>query len=208
MRALPRRSILASLALSAALALSACQGGDKSKGLADNMSQGSASAPVTVIEYASPTCPHCADWNANVFPAFKKAYIDTGEVRYVLREAAIHGAPDVATFLLARCVGKDKYFEVIDAMMRSQTEIAQTGDVRGVLIRIGQSAGLDESRVNACISDEKAQKAFSDRFEREMKEYDVNGTPTFIINGKKQSFQGPPTLDALKAAIDPLLKKK
>ena len=84
---------------------------------AADMSLGSPTAPVTVMEYASPSCPHCAHFNEAIFPAFKAKYVDTGKVRYVLREAPIHPDLDAAAFLLARCAGPAGYFKVIDGVM-------------------------------------------------------------------------------------------
>ena len=203
-----RRTIITGLVGAAALALAACKpGGGGATDLSQDMSLGSADATVTVIEYASPTCPHCADWNHEVFPHFKKKYVDTGKVRYVLREAMIHGPPDAAVFMLARCAGKDRYFSVIDAAMRSLPELnADPTGVRGWVMRIGQSMGMSDADIDKCITDRKALEALNTRYEREMKEFDVRFTPTFVINGKKLDTQAPPTLAELSAIIDPLLK--
>ncbi|NEX93487.1 DsbA family protein [Caulobacter sp. 17J65-9] len=209
MRAIARRTLILAATAVAALSLAACgdKGGAKGAGAPDDMTLGKADAPVTVMEYASPTCPHCANWNAEVFPAFKAKYVDTGKVHYVFREAPIHGAVDAATFLLARCAGKDKYFEVVDAMMRNLPQLSEGEDPRAVLLRVAQSAGMDEAKFNACVGDEEALKQLNARMEKEMKEFDVDSTPTFIINGKKADFMGPPTMEQLDAAIQPLLKK-
>src|ERR1700761_2807887 len=120
MRIIARTAVVAA----AALALVACKGGNHAAANFDqDMTMGPAKAPVTVIEYASVTCPHCAAFNADVFPSFKAKYIDTGKVHYVFRETPIHGAIDVTGFLLARCAGPDKYFKVIDAIMRDQEHV-------------------------------------------------------------------------------------
>lgn len=202
MRAILRRSVLVAVA---ALSLAACNKTSGAGPTSEDMTQGSATAPVTVMEYASPTCPACAGWNAEVYPAFKAKYVDTGKVQYVFREAPIHGAVDVATFLLARCAGKDKYFEVVDAMMRSLPELSEGGDPRAVLLRVAQSAGMDEAKFNACVGDEEALAKLTARTEKAMKEHDVSSTPTFIINGEK--FVGAQSLAQLDAAIEPKLKK-
>jgi protein-disulfide isomerase len=202
-----RRTILVSTA-ALALGLTACKGSGKPAGdFSADMSLGPADAKVTVIEYASPTCPHCAHWNENVFGPFKAKYIDTGKVRYVLREAIIHGPPDAAIFLLARCAGKDKYFSVVDGAWRTLGELNQTQDVRGWVMRLGQSMGMSEADINKCITDQKALDALNARYTKEMKEFDVQYTPTFIINGKKVETPAPPTLEELSAIIDPLLAK-
>ena len=204
MRPLTRR-LLTAVALTASLgvALAGCdKKGDAAT--ADDMSLGNPNAKVTVIEYASASCSHCARWNNEVFPAFKANYIDTGKVNYVYREFL---TPPVevaaASFLLARCAGKDKYFSVIDSVYRSQEEMFTTGDFRGVLLRIGQSAGLSEEQFNACVSDEKAIKALNARVEKYQADAKITGTPTFIINGKKAGGDdgGEQSLAQLDAAI-------
>ncbi len=203
MRAISRRLVLVAVA---ALSLVACNKTGSGGASGDDMTIGDPKAKVTVIEYASVACPHCAKFNADVFPEFKKKYVDTGKVYYVAREA-LTGEPTLAAagFLLARCAGKAKYFLVTDAIYRAQDQIFQTGDVHGVLLHVAQSAGLSEDQMNKCISDENAIKALNDRVERQSKQYDVNGTPAFIINGKKLK-EGETSLAELDAAIQPLLK--
>ncbi|MGI8841583.1 MAG: DsbA family protein [Caulobacteraceae bacterium] len=167
-----------------ALALAACQKATTAV-TAEDMSMGNPKAPVTVIEYASASCPHCADWNKDVFPAFKAKYVDTGKARYVLREA-LTGEPSIAAagFLTARCAGKDKYFQVLDATYRAQPEMFNGGDPHAVLLRIAQSAGLTDAQFNACITNEAAMNALNARWEHYMKDDHITGTPTYVINGK------------------------
>jgi protein-disulfide isomerase len=204
MRSLTRR-LLTAVALTASLgvALAGC-GEKKIAATADDMSLGNPNAKVTVIEYASASCSHCARWNNEVFPAFKTKYIDTGKVNYVYREFL---TPPVevaaASFLLARCAGKDKYFSVVDSVYRAQEEMFTTGDYRGVLLRIAQSAGMDETQFNTCVSDEKNLKALNDRVEKYQAEAEITGTPTFVINGKKAGGEdgGELSLVQLDAAI-------
>ena len=172
------------------------------------MTMGSANAKVTMIEYASVTCPHCARFNEDVFPAFKAKYIDTGKVRYEFREFLTPPQQVAAAgFLLARCAGKDKYFSVVDAIFRSQNEMFSSGDVRGVLLRIGRSSGLTDEKSLACIGDEKQLAALNDRFEKAINVDKIDGTPSFVINGKKLE-SGEKTLAQLDAEIQPLLAKK
>jgi protein-disulfide isomerase len=197
MRAEQTRRFL--LAAAAAATLAACGG---SSGAAEGeMAMGQANAPVTVVEYASVTCSHCATFNEEVFPAFKKKYVDTGRVRYVFREFLTPPA-DVAAagFLVARCAGPQKYFSVVDAIMRSQREMFTGGgaNVRPVLLRIAQTAGMTEQQFNTCINDEKQLDALNARVDAGLKA-GINSTPTFIINGTK--LEGTPTLATLDAAI-------
>lgn len=203
MRPMTRR-LLTAVALTASLGagLSACA--PKAAGNADDMRLGNADAKVTVIEYASTSCSHCATWNEEVFPAFKAKYIDTGKVNFIYREVLTPPAQvAAASFLMARCAGKDKYFQVVDSTYRAQEEMFTTGQFREVLLRIGQSAGLDEAKFNACVTDEKALKALNDRVEKYGKEQNIQGTPTFIVNGKKVGDEagGARSLAELDAAI-------
>ena len=189
------------LVMFAGLSLVACgQGGKDSAMTADEMSLGNKDAKVTVIEYASVSCSHCARFNAEVFPAFKAKYIDTGQVKYVFREFLT--PPEqlaAAGVLTARCAGKDKYFSVLDGVFRSQQEIFTTGDMRTPLLRVAKSAGLTEEKFMACVSDEKALKALSDRVQKFAKQDNITGTPAFFVNGKK--LDGEQTLANLDTAI-------
>ena len=136
-----RFSPLALIAVAGVLLLSACSRGSATS--VDDMTMGDPKAPVKMVEYASASCTHCATFSNTVLPAFKAKYIDTGKVHYTLKEFLT--PPNelaAAGFLTARCAGKDKYFSVLDAIFRSQQEIFQTGDMRGVLLRVAQSAGL------------------------------------------------------------------
>lgn len=203
MRPMTRR-LLTAVALTASLGagLSACSPKDAAS--ADDMSLGNPQSKITVIEYASTSCSHCAAWNEEVFPAFKAKYIDTGKVNFVYREMLTPPAQvAAASFLMARCAGKDKYFEVVDSVYRAQEEMFTTGQFREVLMRIGQSAGLDEAKFNACVTDEKALKAMNDRIDKYSKAQNIQGTPTFIINGKMVGGDaGPRSLAELDAAIE------
>lgn len=193
------RSLLA-IAMMGALALAACS---KGGGKADtgDMSMGDPNAKVKMVEYASASCSHCARFNNDVFPAFKAKYIDTGKVHYTLKEFLTPPEQMAAAgFLTARCAGKDKYFSVLDAVFHAQNEMFQTGDIRGGLLRVAQSAGMTEAQFNACITDETALKALNARVEKASKEEKITGTPTFVINGK-QVASGEVSLEQLDAAV-------
>ncbi len=193
------RSLLA-IAMMGALALAACS---KSGGTADtgDMSMGDPNAKVKMVEYASASCSHCARFNNDVFPAFKAKYIDTGKVHYTLKEFLTPPEQMAAAgFLTARCAGKDKYFSVLDAVFHAQNEMFQTGDIRGGLLRVAQSAGMTEAQFNACITDEAALKALNARVEKASKEEKITGTPTFVVNGK-QVASGEVSLEQLDTAV-------
>jgi protein-disulfide isomerase len=208
MRSFSRRiAIAASLSVGLlAAGLSACSPSGGSGVTADDMSLGKADAPVTVVEYASVSCSHCARWNKDVFPAFKAKYIDTGKVRYVFREF-ITPPPQLAAagFLLARCAGKDKYFGVLDQVFHAQDEIFRTGDIRTPLVAIAAQAGMTEQAFNACVSDEKALNALNSRVEKWATSAKITGTPTFDVNGKR--LDGEQTMATFDAAIAAAAKK-
>ncbi len=198
------RSLITRVTLVAALAASLAACGPKgTKVSAEDMTLGNPNAKVTVVEYASVACPHCAKWNEEVFPAFKAKYIDTGKVNYVAREA-LTGEPTLANAgaMLARCAGKDKYFQVTDALYHAQASIFQTGAIRDELLTIARAAGMSEDQFNSCLSDENAAKS-AQRLEKLMKDNDIKGTPTFVVNGKKVNGDegGEATLAQLDAAI-------
>jgi protein-disulfide isomerase len=182
----------------AALALAACQKSATAVA-ADDMTLGNPKAPVTVIEYASVACPHCAAFNNDVFPAFKAKYIDTGKVLYVAREA-LTADPAIAAagFLTARCAGKDKYFQVVDAIYHAQTQMETGGDPHAMLLQIARSAGLTDAQFEACIRDSAAVKALNDRWAHYINDDKIEATPSFVINGKlyNQGEMGMPQLDA------------
>jgi protein-disulfide isomerase len=199
-----RRAQLSFVIIAAfALALAACS--PKSSAVtADDMSLGNPAAKVTVIEYASVACPHCAAFNNDVFPAIKTQFIDTGKIHYVFREMLVGGDEEVsmaaAGFLTARCAGKDKYFSVVDAIFHGQQAMIEANDVRGGLLKIAESAGMTEPQFTACISDDKAIKALNSRVETYEKRDHIDATPTFVINGKATT--GEASLQTLTAAIN------
>lgn len=168
---------------------------------ADDMSLGNPKAKVRVVEYASASCPHCARWDMDVFPVFKAKYVDTGKVRYTLKEYLTEPAAlSAAGFMLARCAGKDRYFPVIDAVFRGQQEMVETQDPRGMLQRIATGVGgMTDAQLDACFHDMTAEKALAARAERHVKVDKVTSTPTFIINGLR--IEGEMTLPELDAAI-------
>jgi protein-disulfide isomerase len=211
MRAFTRWIIVAA-AVSLVAACSPKGGGSAAAGV---MTLGDPNAKVKVDEYASATCPHCARFNEEVFPAFKAKYVDTGKVYYRFHEFLTPPTNvAAASFLVARCAGKDKYFSVLDAIFHSQNEMFTTGDPRSVLFRIGRGAGLNDDQITKCIQDDKALKALNDRVDQAAKD-GVQGTPTFMVNGKKLDGQvlagttyqgGEISLAQLDAALAPLLK--
>jgi protein-disulfide isomerase len=153
--------------------------------LLPDMALGSADAAVTIAEYASITCPHCAAFNANVFPKIKAAYIDTGKIRYLFREFPLDPVA-AASSVLSRCIANGdsaKYFEVTDALFKQ--EWSKVTKPRETLNQVGKLAGLDEQQVGACLQDEALfNKIVAGRIAAAAK-LGINATPTFLINGEK-----------------------
>jgi len=195
------RGALMAAAAFGALSLAGCNGSKTGAG-ADDMTLGKADAPVTLVEYASVTCSHCAAFNEKVFPTIKANYIDTGKVHYIYREFLTPPADvSAAGVLVARCAGKDKYFEVIDAIMRSQSELFSTGDGKGILKRVASSAGLSDEAFAKCVNDPAGLERIQKNMEKFANADNITGTPTLIINGQK--FEGDYTdAAAFTAALD------
>ena len=190
-------------AVGATLALAACGGGGASSPAEGDMAKGAGEdAAVTVVEYASVTCGVCAAWNEQVKPEFEERYVNNNRIRFVFRE--LPTAPQdiaVAGFLLARCAGDDRYFEVVDQIMRAQPEIFQ-GQGRAALVRIAADAGLSEEEFTQCVTDEDAILAMDERVQAAMRA-GVTGTPYFTVNGRQVTDS---SLEGLAAVIDPLLE--
>lgn len=174
-----------------------------------DMALGPENASVTIIEYASMTCPHCANFTNNVFPKIKSEYIDTGKVRFIFREFPLDEVA-AAGSIVARCIAKDNatmYFALIDAMFKQQAELARTP--LPTLKRIGKQAGLSEEGVEACL-DKKTEtgKRLLDGIVQTLDyantKLKVNSTPFFFVNGT--ALKGDTSFDAFDKMIKPLLK--
>ena len=195
LRPLKRRAAL----LIAALVLGGgAQAASTTQDADGNMVLGSPRAPVTVAEFASVGCPHCAYWAKTTFPAFKARFIDTGKVRFVLHEMLTGSeAMAAAGFLTARCAGPDHYFQVVEQVYARQAELAEHGSP--VLQAIAKDAGLSEETFNRCLNDQAALKALVDRVSKDSEAHKVNATPTFFVGAKR--LEGEQTLATLAAAI-------
>lgn len=198
-----RRAAVTGAALAAMTMLAACSGNSSGAAAEGDMALGAAEgAKVTVVEYASVTCGHCAAWQEQVYPEFKAKYIDTNKIRYVFREFPTDPAPvAIAGFLMARCAGPDKYFPVIHEIMASQREIFGGVPPRTVLLRIANGAGLTEEQFQACVTDPDAIKAMDARIKAGI-DAGVQGTPTFMVNGEKVADS---SLASLSEKIDAAL---
>ncbi len=201
-----RRTVLAFVAsLAAVLPFAGAAVAEDRVGSRD-VTLGNPQAPVTLVEYASVTCPHCARFNAEVFPTLRARYIATGQVQYVFREVPINAREDTAGFLIARCAGPDRYLAVTDALMRGQPILFQKHDFHGWLMAGAAAAGLSEDQMKACIVDVPAVEAFNARAEHTMSVDKIDSTPTLLVNGRPIKIAGPEVSFAdVDAAIRPLL---
>jgi protein-disulfide isomerase len=203
-RGLTRRAAIATAA--AAGGLLAAPAWAAVKAAPGDMSLGDPRAPVHVVEYLSLTCPHCADFHETVFPAFKAKYIDTGRVYFTVRELLTAPANVAAAgFLMARCNGGARYFQIVDQVFRSQPRW-QSGNIKPLFVEIAKQNGLTEAQFEACLVDEKASAALQARLEYATDVDKVTGTPTFFVNGVMLPNQEVPTLAVLDAAIAKALR--
>jgi protein-disulfide isomerase len=170
-----------------------------------DMALGPADAAVTITEFASMTCPHCAAFNEQVFPKIKKEYIDTGKVRYIFREFPLD-IKAAAGSMLSRCIANGdaaKYFAVTDMLFRSQNDwvLKNTTETLG---RIGKQAGLSQQQVEACLKDQDLLNKIAADQKYASDVLKVDSTPTFFINGEK--IKGEASFDEFSKKINPLLK--
>ncbi len=204
-----RKLVLSAGALAIARALGACNNANGGAGVSpDDMVLGAADAPVTLIEYASSTCPHCAAFHEAVWERLKTTYIDPGRVRYVFREYPTAPAPvAVAGFQLARCGGatSEQYFVRLGELFRQQQAIFATGSMEGVrqkFIEIGGAAGLSEQQVMDCINDEAGAERIRRIVEAGNRDFAITGTPTFVLNGRKIEDPSVQTWEGLSRLLD------
>jgi protein-disulfide isomerase len=170
-----------------------------------DMAIGPADAKVTVTEFASMTCPHCAAFNAEVFPKIKAAYIDTGKIRYIFREFPLD-IKAAAGSMLARCIAKDdagKYFAVIDMLFKQQNDWVMKNTTE-TLTRIGKQAGLSQQQVEDCLKDQALLDKIAADQKYAAEVLKVDSTPTFFVNGEK--IKGETSFEEFQKKIDPLLK--
>ncbi len=201
---LPRRSVL----LLGAAALTAACGGSGGASSEADMTIGAADAPAHLIEYASTTCPHCAQFHAAVWNDLKANYIDTGKLKFTFREFPTAPAQvAVAGFQLARCGGAspEQYLARVGVLFEQQEEIFAGGtfeSVRAKFIQIGDEAGLSEETVLACLNDEAGAERIRATVESGRREFNITGTPTLILNGRKLEDPSALTYAGLTRAID------
>ena len=160
-------------------------------------------APVTVIEYASFTCTHCAHWTNDVLPDFKARYIDTGKVKLVFRDLPTQPTQVAATAAaIGRCAAPGKFFDVAHYLMAGQAAAFASGDARDWYMGAIAASGRTQPQIEACLTDPATGQALQHDIEAAVAA-GVNGTPTFFVNGHRAADQ---SIETLSAAIDPLIK--
>jgi protein-disulfide isomerase len=160
---------------------------------------GDPDAPLTVYEYASFTCPHCASFHADTFPEFKKQYIDTGKVRFVLREVYFDQYGLWAS-MVARCGGENGFYPMVDAFLTTQSTWTRAPDIGHAIQQVGRRAGLPADRLEACLSDRDFAKSLLESYQKNRDADDVKSTPTFIITG--EAHAGTMSFEDFSALID------
>lgn len=164
---------------------------------------GKADAPVTIVEYASMTCSHCAAFYATSFPELKSKYIDTGKVRFILREFPLDPLA-TAGFMLARCAGPDKRNAMVDLLFAKQKNWAFTEKPIEALANLVKQTGMSQDAFESCLKDQSLYEKVNEVRNRAAEKFDINATPTFFINGKKKS--GEMTPQQLDELLTPMLK--
>ena len=160
---------------------------------------GNPNAPVTVIEYASLTCPHCRNFHANVFPQVKRQYLDTGKVLYIVREFPIGRSAGNAA-IINRCAPPEKYFSLLDAFLSRQSEWVSQEVRLDAIYGVANSSGMSRETFDKCLSNQAIIDGLSEVKQRG-RQFGVVGTPTFFVNGRKA--QGAITFEQIKALIEP-----
>jgi len=154
-------------------------------------------AKVTIVEYASATCPHCARFHSTVYPELKKEFIDTGKIRFIAREFPLDDLA-LAAFMVARCVPDDKYFDMLSLLYEQQKTWASQ-NARDELLKMAKLAGLSEAQFDECLKNEELAKGILEIRKNGAEKYGVDSTPTFYINGKK--MEGERDIEGFRKAI-------
>lgn len=163
--------------------------------------QGPADAKVTIIEYASLTCSHCAAFHQTTYPELKKRYIDTGKVRFILREFPLDPLA-TAGFMLARCEG-EKFYPIVDMLFQQQRAWAYTDKPLDALRQMMRQAGFSQEKFDTCLRDQKLYDAVNAVKNRGVETFKVEYTPTFFING--QRYPGNMSINEFEKILTPLL---
>ena len=178
---------------------------DKGKAMLDAASPfgyrvlGKADAPVTLIEYASATCPHCAEFHMTVLPQIKSEYIDTGKVKFIFREFPLDGMA-LGVFMLTRCLPEDKFFATTDLFFRRQQTWAKAANPSVEITKITSMAGMDKATFEKCIKNEDMAKTMNAFARKSAADFGIKGTPALFVNG--EYIDGHKEMADVKSALD------
>lgn len=164
---------------------------------------GNPDAPVTMIEYASLTCPHCAQFHTEVLPDLEERYISTGKVRLIYRDFPLDERALMAAEL-AHCAGPDRYFGFLDVLFETQSSWARAEDPVDALKKLGKLGGMSDQQMDQCLADKELSNSILQARLDGQNEHQVSSTPTLVING--EVYSGPRDIDSLSQVIDPLLE--
>jgi len=170
----------------------------------DDRVLGNPNAPITIVEYASMTCPHCAHFANDVLPEIKKEWIDTGKVKLVLRDFPLD-EPALRAAMIARCAPPERYYAFTDTFFASQEKWAATKEYRDALARLAKFGGMGKDEFDACLKNTALENRIVEQRLVASKELDVNSTPTFFVNGSK--FTGAPTTEEFNKVLSNLAAK-
>ena len=218
------RLLAAGVAGAAAMLLASCGGANSEssaapagevavekggEGALSDMAVGSPDAPITVVEYASVTCPHCATFHQEVYPSIKEQYIETGKVRFIFREFPTAPANlSVAGSMLARCAadkgGNDAYFVVLNALFATQRTWIYGESPRDELLKIAAQAGMGAEEFDACVKRQELLDYLNENIKEGSDKYGIASTPSFVLNGQVRHFS---TFEDFSKALDEALEK-
>ena len=167
-----------------------------------DLALGDPDAPVTVIEFFSLTCPACRRFHMNIYNRLNPDYVDTGKVRFVARDFPLN-APALQAAVLAHCAGRDRYFAFVDVLFQTFDDWAGSGAYTEKLAQIGELGGVSRDRFDACLADQDLENSIFQSIASAQAEYEVDSTPTVIVNGEK--YEGRMTFEAFAAHIDRLI---
>ena len=170
----------------------------------DDRILGNPEAPITIVEYASLTCPHCAHFANDVLPELKKEWIDTGKARLVLRDFPLD-EPALRAAMIARCAPPERYYAFADTFFAAQEKWVRSGDYREALARLAKLGGMGQAEFDTCIKNTDLENKIVEGRLRAAQELDVNSTPTFFVNGSK--LAGAPTKEEFEKLLSGLVAK-
>ena len=171
------------------------------------LSAGKSDAPVTIVDYASLTCSHCADFYNNVLPEIEKKYIETGKVKFIYRDFPLDGY-SLKAAALVQCMPPETSYAFVKTLFKNMATWTRAPKPEAVLIQFAQMAGLDAAKATACMADPAVMDALIAQRAEATEKYGITATPTFIINNGEEKIVGAASLSDFSVAIDKILAKK